>query len=372
MKINRRLKHSADVIMVNANFKGKIISQIKIAKRTTVSELENNPIKTFIQYDVSYILKRTKLKSIPLHLTSQVNEVITQLNKGELFNFNNLRYLIENNVNTNYVKRLRLLRNLKATDSKIALIIRYGYIEGVKRYQEKKNRSAGENNPWFNHNGKMSRLSKNHVYYDENIRLECAKKISEALKVSDKSTTNIKHYLKDGFNEEQAKQMLAKRQSTFSLINQIEKYGEEEGTKRFIERQIKWQETLNSKPQKEKDRINILKGTGRMNALFNSNESVKHVHAILYYVRFYKENTEVFKLGITSVGINKRFRLTNGWKLELLWKEEDTFYNCFKKEQALFRVLKNKRIIIKEPVTTTEAFSENVLDMIIETRGCSK
>lgn len=44
--------------------------------------------------------------------------------------------------------------------------------------------------------------------------------------------------------EEEAKLALKKRQSTFSLKKCIEKYGVEEGTKKFNERQEKWQKSL--------------------------------------------------------------------------------------------------------------------------------
>ena len=54
------------------------------------------------------------------------------------------------------------------------------------------------------------------------------------------NNTTIEYYLNKGYDEETAKKLLKERQSTFSLKKCIEKYGEEEGTKRFKQRQEKW------------------------------------------------------------------------------------------------------------------------------------
>lgn len=70
---------------------------------------------------------------------------------------------------------------------------------------------------------------------------------------------SLEYWLLRGFSEEESKQLLKERQSTFSLKKCIEKYGESEGQKVFNERQLKWQETLNSKSQEELDDINIRK-----------------------------------------------------------------------------------------------------------------
>lgn len=48
------------------------------------------------------------------------------------------------------------------------------------------------------------------------------------------------YWVKKGFSEEEAKKIISKKQSTFSLEKCIEKYGEEEGTERWKERQKKW------------------------------------------------------------------------------------------------------------------------------------
>jgi hypothetical protein len=56
--------------------------------------------------------------------------------------------------------------------------------------------------------------------------------------------SNIEYWINKGFSKEEAKLKVSTHQSTFTLDKCIEKYGEEDGKKRFTERQIKWQETL--------------------------------------------------------------------------------------------------------------------------------
>jgi hypothetical protein len=52
--------------------------------------------------------------------------------------------------------------------------------------------------------------------------------------------SNIEYWVEKGFNYQQAKLKVTERQTTFSLDICLQKYGEEDGLKRFNERQIKW------------------------------------------------------------------------------------------------------------------------------------
>jgi len=74
------------------------------------------------------------------------------------------------------------------------------------------------------------------------------------------SNTSIEYYLKKGFSPIEAKDKLKERQATFTLEKCIKKYGQEEGTKLWKERQKRWQNTLNSKSNKEKLILNKKKG----------------------------------------------------------------------------------------------------------------
>jgi hypothetical protein len=77
---------------------------------------------------------------------------------------------------------------------------------------------------------------------------EAKNKISELQKNASKNVDHTKffkpnqigYWLDRGCSEDESKQKVSERQKTFSLEKCIEKYGEEEGRKRFIDRQIKW------------------------------------------------------------------------------------------------------------------------------------
>jgi hypothetical protein len=56
----------------------------------------------------------------------------------------------------------------------------------------------------------------------------------------DRNDNQVKYWIKKGYSEEEAKQKVSERQRTFTLEKCIEKYGEEDGIKRYTERQTKW------------------------------------------------------------------------------------------------------------------------------------
>jgi hypothetical protein len=81
--------------------------------------------------------------------------------------------------------------------------------------------------------------------YSENDAKELiSKNQSEAAKQVDFEKrlipSNIEYWVDKGFNYQQAKLKVTERQTTFSLEICVQKYGEEDGLKRFNERQIKW------------------------------------------------------------------------------------------------------------------------------------
>jgi hypothetical protein len=59
--------------------------------------------------------------------------------------------------------------------------------------------------------------------------------------------TSIEYYLKKGYSEEDSKNLLKKRQSTFSLEKCIDKYGIDDGIKVWKTRQDKWIKSLGDK-----------------------------------------------------------------------------------------------------------------------------
>jgi len=120
-------------------------------------------------------------------------------------------------------------------------------------------RIKGDKNPGYQHGGKFSSLSDNFIHADKINKKEVVEKIRNSMKTSGKCSTTLKYWLDLGFSEEQAKEKLSERQTTFSKEICIEKYGEVEGLEKWKARQEKWQKTLNSKSPDEIERINRAK-----------------------------------------------------------------------------------------------------------------
>ena len=88
----------------------------------------------------------------------------------------------------------------------------------------------------------ISPFSKSFKKYDGMTDEEKEKQIREYRQTDrdDRNTNQIKYWIKKGYSEEEAKQKVSERQSTFTLEKCIAKYGEEEGIRRYTERQTKW------------------------------------------------------------------------------------------------------------------------------------
>ena len=59
----------------------------------------------------------------------------------------------------------------------------------------------------------------------------------------DRNTNQVKYWINKGYSEEEAKEKVSERQSTFTLEKCIAKYGEEEGTARYNH----WKEQMKEK-----------------------------------------------------------------------------------------------------------------------------
>lgn len=77
-----------------------------------------------------------------------------------------------------------------------------------------------------------------------------------------KFPTKVEYYLKKGFSEEEGIKKISEIQNRFSLEKCIEKYGNEDGEKVWLNRQERWINTLNLKTEEEKIEINKKKLTG--------------------------------------------------------------------------------------------------------------
>lgn len=119
--------------------------------------------------------------------------------------------------------------------------------------QKTSEKIKGENNP--NHKSKTteaerksrSPYSKDFIKYKDLTEEETDKVLKQQVKDINEYrllSTQVEYYTRDGYSIEEAKAIISKLQNRFSLEICIEKYGLEEGTKRFEERQQKWLKSL--------------------------------------------------------------------------------------------------------------------------------
>jgi len=224
---------------------------------------------------------------------------------------------------------------------------------------------SGENNPGYNHGGKFSPFSENFIYAEQTDREELFNRASQSRKDNDNETTRIEYWLKQTNGDLlKAKILLKERQSTFTLEKCTEKYGKEEGHKKWVNRQDKWQNSLNSKPEEEIQNINKKKST-KIN--FESLWRQELDSDGKFYVIKLGEN--VNKIGITSKEIYERYNVS------VLNREyyifESTINHAFQIEQItknkLFNYIINKEDQI-EDFGWTETFTgisfEEILNIV--------
>jgi len=173
----------------------------------------------------------------------------------------------------------------------------------------------GKDNPAFNHGGKYSPYSKNFVKYeglsDDDVEKQIKKlqkKMAKSLKTNDNMSSQAGYWMKQGLSEDDAKRKVIERQRTFTLEKCIEKYGGEEGKKRWKDRQKKWQDNLKSKSPEEKERIN------RAKMAFNGYSKISQVLFKSIYKKVANDFTGIFfatlKNGrIDNTGKNNEYML---------------------------------------------------------------
>jgi hypothetical protein len=118
------------------------------------------------------------------------------------------------------------------------------------------------------------------------------------------------------------------------------------------------QATLNDKPQDEIDRINVSKGSPHSG----------HVNepGLLYYIRFYNNDIEFWKVGITNRTIAERFskRMLSGLNMDIIYSIPfDNLSDAYIVEQI---ILKNKlRITVEyDMFRSTECFTKDLINAI--------
>lgn len=110
-------------------------------------------------------------------------------------------------------------------------------------------------------------------------------------------------------------------------------------------------------------RDNILVG-GYSEELFQTKPELRELSGSLYYLKI--NNGEFYKIGITKNGALSRFggikskAAGSVYSIELIWEENDSLYNCFKKEQSILEQYSQYRVFEN---WSTELFNRDVFQL---------
>jgi hypothetical protein len=109
--------------------------------------------------------------------------------------------------------------------------------------------------------------------------------------------TSVAYWTERGYSEEEAKQIISKRQATFSLDVCIEKYGAIEGLNIWKNRQHKWQESLNSRDEEKIKKTNASKARFKLENYETLDDAINHINSIKVnkVVKTLEEYKEVIK-----------------------------------------------------------------------------
>lgn len=179
-----------------------------------------------------------------------------------------IEFYKDNNIKCWYQRYKRFIKNGKKI-TKYNYLMRYGkkvcvikwaehvkklkYINSKQYYIDRFGQELGE----INYKKRFDNNSfKNPDVQRKNSLKSLEKRRANPELYNDIMQNQLGYWLKQGYSEDEAKKLVSERQATFSLEKCIARHGEVEGKRIFDERQIKWQNTLDSKSQEEKDEIN--------------------------------------------------------------------------------------------------------------------
>jgi len=290
---------------------------------------------------ITVLQKSIKIKNNKKDFLQFLNILLTHRKKFNLINddFYQIKEILFNIVND--------IPHVHTIDKYIK---RYGFTKGNKLYKDYCKRKCKNMNNSENQRKKS---------------LKFQEKRKNSPELYDGIYSNqLNYWLDKGYTELESKQLLKERQTTFSLKKCIEKYGSELGTEKWNQRQKKWQETLKSKSQEEQDDINRRKSQGIRK------EWDKDTLGKLYYIHFYNENIEFWKIGITTLTVKsgrfehnmlffKKFNLN----YNIIFEINDNIFNSFYYEQKILKKFNNNRISINyNGFKSTECFNKDIFE----------
>lgn len=273
------------------------------------------------------------------------------------------------NYKQNHVNKLFSYYKYKGTTTYPKLLIKYGVVTGCLKYRDICESKSGENNPWYQHNGKYSKMSKNYFNgYDQKERDKIVEKIRESNKTTRKANTRVEYYLDIGYSLNEARKMVSLRQTTFSYDKCIEKYGKDLGESIWKSRQERWLNTLAKKTPSELKEINRKKtsfASGHCYKRLKNNKIFCNTLCSVYYIMIELNGNTFYKIGITK-NFEKRFnfrRLSmSNIKLTLLKIANYDYLTSFLIEQNILKTYKAFRTRVdNELIHGSEFFTSDVL-----------
>lgn len=225
-------------------------------------------------------------------------------------------------------------RTGKEKRNKLKIFKQYWIDEGYSDYYaeliSKENYNYGKN-----HKLPVSQVDKKYWIYRGYTEEKAIKKVSSIQKLNadkwisqkdtkrfkDVQTTSLNYWINKGYNEEEAKIKLSERQSTFSLKKCIEKYGVDEGRKRFNERQQKWQNSLKEK----------FYSTSEEKLLYNISKSQIYSNMFKHYNNV-EETLYNYKLFLFTKTLKK-----------IQYRYKNTIYNLFRIIKKYYISKKSKK-----------------------------
>lgn len=188
----------------------------------------------------------------------------------------------------------------------------------------------GDKNPGYNHGGRLSPFSEKYMYAETNDRLAVIKKAAD----NRGYTARLDYWLNKTDNDiDKSKELLFKRQQTFSLAKCIKKHGDIVGLKIWKARQEKWLSSYNDKSPLEMEKINKKKSNQMSFHLLWKNES--YLAGSFYLLDLHNG---FYKIGSTSHSVNKRYKHIH-FPYSIILEKNLSVNHCFKLEQILKKEL---------------------------------
>jgi hypothetical protein len=200
------------------------------------------------------------------------------------------------------ISHLHRVHNISVDEYKLKYDVDINGIMSKSTREKLSEYNKGDKNPAYQHGGKFSPFSKKFIKYENLSENETNILID---KVVEKAKNNRTHYntrlnywldITNG-DKDEAELLFKNRQATFSLDTCICKYGED-GYNIWIERQEKWQKTLQNKTKEEIDIINSKKSPSLKNFIrkWGKDEGKRK------YLEF-KNKNKILKASIESLKI---------------------------------------------------------------------